>query len=199
MKAGFRLAMVWVWAVSGAWAQIPAPAPAPAPENLTRNPGFEDRQAGAIHLPAQWDVFSFSEKVMVSLSDATKRSGARALRIGASGLKGAHAGVVQVREVDRKARYVFRAHALDDALAGLGGGAEFLLCIEWLDADGTEVDRSESRALAGALSRTNWKELEVMAHPPPKAARGKFVLLLREPKQPGRGGVLVDDVEIHER
>ena len=199
MKTGCWLLLGWAWAASTAWGQGPAPAAAPAPENLAGNSGFEDRQAGAIHLPAQWDVFSFSEKVMVSLSDATKRSGARALRIGASGLKGAHAGVVQVKEVDRKARYVFRAHALDDALAGLGGGAEFLLCIEWLDAEGTEIDRSESRALAGALSRANWKELEVVAHPPPKAARGKFVLLLREAKQPGRGGVLVDDVEIIER
>lgn len=202
MRTGCRLLLGWAWAVSAAWGQGPAPAAAPAPEapmNLADNPGFEERVTDAPHLPFNWETFGSSDTVMATLTDAVKRSGDRAGRIKAKGRKGAYAGFVQAKTINPKARYFFRAHFLNDASEPLNGGVEAVVSIEWHDADGLEILRSESRPLNPGASRTSWKELEIAARPPPRAARAKFVVVLREPKQPGEGAVLVDDVEIRAR
>lgn len=197
MRRGFRWAVGLV-ALTAVHAQEPVPggaAPAPASANLADNPGFEERQAGAIHLPAQWDPFSSGEKLLVSLTDSFKRSGARSVRLGAVGLKGAFMGLVQQKAVQPRSRYVFRANLLSDPEAPLGAGCEVLLSLEWHNADGREMGRDESPILTN-LSRTQWRELTLIAKPPRGAASVKFTVMLREERQPGRGWVCVDDVEV---
>lgn len=193
----------YLWAaavtlVCGAAAAQPGPAvpEKPAVENLADNPGFEARATGATHLPAKWDPFSSGQKLMVALIDATKRSGERSLRMGTVGRKGAFVGMLQQREIDPKARYEFRAWVLDDANDRLQGGSEFLLSMEWLDEDGVEIGRHESRVLRAGLSKTQWKEVEVVAKPSKGATRAKFTLMLREDGQPGTGSLFVDDVAV---
>lgn len=194
----FRAAVLVAAFGTAALGQEPEPAAEAkaVPENLAANPGFEERLAGMLHLPSKWEPFASGPKLLVALSDGVKRSGERSLRIGAVGQKASFVGVVQQKEVVPKARYTFRAHLLGDVRERMRGGAEVVLSMEWLGEDGAEISpRAMSRPL-GQLSKTQWKEVEVIAKPPPDATRVKFVVLLKEDKQPGDGALYVDDVEI---
>jgi len=184
------------WAGAGWCDEAPVAA---EPLNLAENPGFEERMSGAIHLPARWDPFSVGDKVMVALVTEPKRSGERAIRVGAVGRKNGYGGVVQILPVDPKKRYTFRVQALNNESEPMAGGSEVLLIIEWRNEAGVEISRSVLRPIGSGLSRKQWKELELSAHPPRQAVRGKFVVQLREDKQPGEGSVFFDDVEIIER
>ena len=96
-------------------------------------------------------------------------------------------------------KYTFSAFFKNDKLDPLGGTAHSMLVLEWHAADGTEMNRIQSRMFDANLSRLRWEQqLLKSVAAPPGAVTAIFGIHLCDGDSGGRGSILVDDVTIVE-
>ncbi|HEY8240639.1 MAG TPA: hypothetical protein VIH35_04290 [Kiritimatiellia bacterium] len=163
--------------------------------NILENPGFEEEVVGQSGLPSAWSAYTATDGLIFSTNEPV-RTGSRCVVIRANGESKSNRGLVQEQPVSAGSKLTFSAHVLNSRAEPLQAGTTGLINIEWLDAEGKELARSQSTPWNQSLSPVKWEKIEVSGKAPGGAATARFVIALVEGKQPGMGAFLVDDVAV---
>ena len=165
-------------------------------ENLVKNGGFEDTEGGRDgDLAPGWFYFTSKDRVF-GVSTEDRRQGTQSLKFWAQASPQASAGVAQKMVVKPGKSYRFRVYVRNSGKVPLGKTINGALGIEWHNADGREIHRSESRAWDISLSRIRWEQIELKAEAPEDAATAVFAIYIRDGEKGGEGQFYLDDVEI---
>ncbi|MBN1269200.1 MAG: hypothetical protein JXB04_06395 [Kiritimatiellae bacterium] len=181
---------------------LPLCAPAESDDadaNLLPNPGFEAPAGTEGEMPDGWDFFCTADKPRIGITAADKYRGSQCARLAVREVKDAAQGIFVEMPVEEKSRFTYEAYVRSDPAAPLGGSAEGMLVIEWLDAGGREVGRAASKPLDRNLSRLRWTRVSLKRERVPDGARkARFGVHIADGNRDGKGAFLVDDVLLTE-
>jgi len=162
--------------------------------NLLQNAGFESPAGKEGLAPQGWEFFT-SRMNMAGISRKEFRTGNQSLELRAQEFVGADMGCLQHLLVTAGTRYTFSAYVRNSRTAALDGTFFGILSIEWLDAAGKEIGRSESPPWMRDLSQMRWTPVSVVAKAPPLATQAKFVIHAHDGNgKVSHGSCYVDDV-----
>ncbi len=165
-------------------------------QNLALNPGFEFPEGAKGKEPERWNSFA-SKTNGIGITSRDWRSGRQCVRMAAQRAKGAYQGLLLDLPAEPGERYSFSAYIKADKNDRLGGTTHCLLTIEWLDENGKQISKSDSKVWGRTLSRLNWKRVAVeKATAPEDAVLARCVIQLKDGEKVGSGSIFVDDVLI---
>ncbi|HEY8241287.1 MAG TPA: hypothetical protein VIH35_07570 [Kiritimatiellia bacterium] len=163
--------------------------------NLVVNAGFE-AIGPSTNRAARWEPFT-SGGLAPALKTGAAKSGTNSLQLIAQGKPRSFQGVTQILDVQPGERYDMSAFVHKVSENPLKGGAYGQLVIEWLDAEGKEIERVWGPAWGKNLSRVRWEKVSIeRAQAPPLAVRAVFGVHLYDGKGAASGSVLVDDIAV---
>lgn len=144
--------------------------------------------------PEEWD--SFASKTAgnrIGVSTLLVKEGKQSVRFATQGREKASQGLFQIVKVSPGKTYRFRVFVRNDPDAPLSGSCHGEVSIEWLDAEGVEIDRSKGDRWNKGLSKKNWRKQEVKGHAPHGAVVAKFLIIMHDGFKPGEGGAFFLD------
>jgi hypothetical protein len=166
--------------------------------NLAVNGGFERPAGQRDIMPEDWFSFA-SDSLRIFVTDEIARSGRQALKMEAQGKAEAYMGIIARFPVKAGRSYAMEAYFRRNRDNSLGGTARVQIVIEWLDADGNELKRDESRTFGQNLSAMRWERRTLMGKTaPPGATEAVFGIHLNDGDDGGRGSLFIDDCAIFE-
>lgn len=162
------------------------------------NCSFEIVMASDAMRAAGWSIF-WSQRLEVQVESGKVRTGSNCLKMGAQGIRDAHAGAAQTVPVQEGRRYVLMGYVTMSKDEPLGGSAYGALGIEWKNEAGCEISRVVSPPWNKSLSRMRWECVRVEGEAPKGAVQAVCVVYLYDGDSGGSGACLVDDLFFEQR
>lgn len=165
-----------------------------ADPNLLKNGNFEKHMSP--NLPSAWQAFSSEKNHWYgTFSHEDASTGSSSVSFLNPDKKVDHQGLFQTVRVKAGQRFEFSVYVANNPDQPLGGLSHGQLSIEWVDAQGKELDRSWSQAWGSHASMEKWVRYAMVGTAPAKAVQGNFVITLFSEGETA-GGFVIDDAVV---